>query len=659
MTDLHLLVSIVCNNLGMAMSLLLLLLLRRQSDRQAEWIAGVFLGISIFALYATLTVSEVATCLNLANQSWQYLLSARVSFSISAFFPSIILLGWKRSSIFKEGSPIGDGLFRWSLASASLTTGLLWLGPVTLITEWQIDRIVVVNGLLFLALGFRSLLRHKLSAQLRLCMVTTRAFYAVGLLLALATPSHVERPSLAYAALVLVQQLCILAGILGSFIFIARFRFADVFVKWSVRMAGLVGLATLGAIGLALLSGSKAGSVGGYIVLVNAAVLFALIGLAAAAGPIIDACAEHWLLQQTDLKGELEQIGSLMLAIDSERDLVVAIDKRLIDCLQLTMARTMPSDTFPEAVIERLRTFGDVMEPRGMASFSPTSELTSVEMLVPVMVNCGIRYAIAICIGEGRRTLLSGEVQFLRAVAQQFGVRIHNIEAEADSRQQALRESLLRNQLTEAELRALRAQVNPHFLFNSLNTIADLIVTNPTNAERMTLRLASVFRHVLAQTDRQFTTLSEEFDFLRNYLQIEQERFGDRLSVTMSLDPALAHEMIPTLLLQPIVENAMKHGLAPKGGKGLLQISAIRQGTSIELLVCDNGIGYRDRQAYIALSGSSPRPAGVGLTNTEARLQTIYGSRASLNIESAPMEGCRVLISYPLQGNLYALPHHR
>lgn len=273
------------------------------------------------------------------------------------------------------------------------------------------------------------------------------------------------------------------------------------------------------------------------------------------------------------------------------------------------------------------------------------------------MVDGDMRYVIAICAGSGRRTLLSGEVQFLRAVAQQFGVRVHRIEAEATARQQALRESLLRNQLTEAELRALRAQVNPHFLFNSLNTIADLIITNPANAERMTLRLATIFRHVLAQTDRQFTTLNEEFDFLRSYLQIEQERFGDRLNVSMRLDPALAHEMIPTLLLQPIVENAMKHGLASKGGKGLLQISATQQGNSIELLVSDNGIGYRNQQAYITRSGSSPSPVGVGLTNTATRLQTIYGNRASLNIESAPMEGCRVLISYPLQGTPYALSH--
>ena len=228
-----------------------------------------------------------------------------------------------------------------------------------------------------------------------------------------------------------------------------------------------------------------------------------------------------------------------------------------------------------------------------------------------------------------------------------FRSHVHHLEGEAAARQQTMRESLLRNQLTEAELRALRAQVNPHFLFNSLNTIADLIVTNPTNAERMTLRLASIFRHVLAQTDRQFMRLHEEFDFTRNYLQIEQERFGPRLTVSMSLDPSIAHENIPTLLLQPLVENALKHGLAPKGGKGLLQVSARLQEGLIELVVADNGIGWRDGQCPSLTLNKSAQNSGVGLANTAARLHTIYGDRASINIDSAPLEGCRISITYP------------
>jgi hypothetical protein len=229
----------VCATFGMAMSLLLLLLLRRQTDRQAEWAAGVLLGAFVFAMYASAMVLPGAAFVGLARQSWQALLSIHISLSFAAFIPSIVLLGWKRSSIFKDGSPVGNALFRSSLAGASLTAGLLWFGPPVLVAEKRITQIVVFNGLFFLSVGFHRLLKHKLSAQLRLCMVITRAFYAVGLILALLTHPEMEAPSLAYAALDLTQQLCIQVGILGSFIFIAQFRFADVFVKWSVRMAGL------------------------------------------------------------------------------------------------------------------------------------------------------------------------------------------------------------------------------------------------------------------------------------------------------------------------------------------------------------------------------------------------------------------------------------
>src|SRR5206468_3565838 len=136
------------------------------------------------------------------------------------------------------------------------------------------------------------------------------------------------------------------------------------------------------------------------------------------------------------------------------------------------------------------------------------------------------------------------------------------------------REALLLQQVTEAELRALRAQINPHFLFNSLNTIADLIVRDPSRAETMTVRLAGVFRHVLAHSCRPLTTVDDEMEFLRTYLYIEEVRFGDRLQVVFDVAAEIGGARIPSLILQPLVENALKHGLAPKPGPGRLWIRA-------------------------------------------------------------------------------------
>jgi two-component system LytT family sensor kinase len=650
---------------GMAISVLLLLLLKRQPERQREWAAGVLLGTATFFLYANVFVLAASRGTGTPLPNWLFPLSLHITLSIAAFTPSIIFFGWIVSPLFKEDPPIGRSLFVFSMATATLTTLVIWFAPSAWIAEEHRIHLISLNSVLVLLPGFHALLKQKLSARFRLYMAIVGASYllsftllSLSVVVAGADPRGMQNLSVGGTSITLLQQICSLVGILGSFIFVARFRFADVFIKWSLRLGTLVILATVGAVGVERLSSYVAATGSTHSLLIEAVGLFVLICSAVAIVPVTDACVEHWVLHQTDLKGGLERIISGMLAIHSETELLPWIDQRLVDCLDLSMARTMFSKTLPETLLDDLRESGDVMELSNILSRSFFDELRNIEMLVPVAVDGHMRYVIALCPGLGRRTLLSGEVQFLRTVARQVGVHIHHLEGEAAARQQALRESLLRNQLTEAELRALRAQVNPHFLFNSLNTIADLIVTNPTNAERMTLRLASIFRHVLAQTDRQFMSLHEEFDFTRNYLQIEQERFGPRLTVSMSLDPSIAHENIPTLLLQPLVENALKHGLAPKGGKGLLQISARRHEALIELVIADNGIGWRDGQCPSLNLNKSSRHSGVGLANTAARLHTIYGDRASINIESAPLEGCRISITYPLEVPLYALSDH-
>ena len=128
-------------------------------------------------------------------------------------------------------------------------------------------------------------------------------------------------------------------------------------------------------------------------------------------------------------------------------------------------------------------------------------------------------------------------------------------------------EGRLSQQLAQAELRALRAQINPHFLFNSLNTIAALIVSEPEKAEMITMRLSSIFRYVLLHADRPLSSLDEEMGFLRTYLDIEQIRFGERLLVEFDVESSITQTAVPTLILQPLVENAIKHGVARKGGQ--------------------------------------------------------------------------------------------
>jgi two-component system LytT family sensor kinase len=236
-------------------------------------------------------------------------------------------------------------------------------------------------------------------------------------------------------------------------------------------------------------------------------------------------------------------------------------------------------------------------------------------------------------------------VNYLRSVAAQFGHRLDALHMEERRIVVQSREAVLQQQVTEAELRALRAQVNPHFLFNSLNSIANLVVTNPEQAETMTLRLARVFRHLLANSARPLIPLHEEVEFLETYLQIEEARFGSRLQVKISVDPAVAMEQIPSLMLQPIVENALKHGLGPKPGAGHLWIIAEADGNQVRLRVEDDGVG--PAIGVLKLNGSNRRSNGVGLENVAQRLNTLYQDRGRMTIEVRQAGGTRVTILLP------------
>jgi two-component system LytT family sensor kinase len=154
----------------------------------------------------------------------------------------------------------------------------------------------------------------------------------------------------------------------------------------------------------------------------------------------------------------------------------------------------------------------------------------------------------------------------------------------------------------------------------------------------MTLRLARAFRHVLAHSSRSLTSIREEVEFLRTYLYIEEARFGDRLRVEIDVAPEVAGEPIPSLILQPLVENALKHGLGPKPGPGRLWISAQAQGDQVCVRVEDDGMGLNGR-----LSGRQ----GLGLTNVAARLKTLYHDRASVSLEPRTAGGSRVTVLIP------------
>lgn len=189
---------------------------------------------------------------------------------------------------------------------------------------------------------------------------------------------------------------------------------------------------------------------------------------------------------------------------------------------------------------------------------------------------------------------------------------------------------LLQTELVRTQLNALKAQLHPHFLFNTLNTVISLVHTDPMAAERMIARLSDLLRRTLRQSGADEIALAEELDFLRAYVEIEQARFEDRLRVSWRIDPEAMEALIPPLILQPLVENSIQHGLAPRMAAGLLEISAQRSGSTLMIEIEDDGLGF---------SGDPAESDGLGLSTTRSRLERTYGAHHSFVVKPASDDG--------------------
>jgi two-component system, LytTR family, sensor kinase len=201
----------------------------------------------------------------------------------------------------------------------------------------------------------------------------------------------------------------------------------------------------------------------------------------------------------------------------------------------------------------------------------------------------------------------------------------------------------LEARLAQAKLQALRMQINPHFLFNTLNAISTLVHTSPHTADDMITDLSELFRASLESSDDQEIPLARELELLQRYLSIEQRRFGTRLQVEQAIAPETLDALVPTLILQPSVENAIRHGIEPQAEIGKIAIRAWRDGGKLKLSVSDNG----KKPVAFSLADKSPERPGVGLTNTHARLQQLYGDHQAVTIGKGELGGWTVEIEMP------------
>ena len=224
----------------------------------------------------------------------------------------------------------------------------------------------------------------------------------------------------------------------------------------------------------------------------------------------------------------------------------------------------------------------------------------------------------------------------------------HALVYRRESEARALNSAQLETSLVEAQLQALQRQVHPHFLFNTLNTISGLMRSNVGAADQMIDQLGDLLRMTLHTSGTQQQSLKDELDVVQKYLEIEQTRFGGRLSIEMHIEPETLDALLPTLLLQPLVENAVRHGIAPNARPGWIAIHSRRAGTRLVVDIRDSGDGLPPDR-LMALN------RGVGLTNTRARLQHLYHDDFAFTFSNVD-RGFSVAVSIPFQAEILQ-PH--
>ena len=194
--------------------------------------------------------------------------------------------------------------------------------------------------------------------------------------------------------------------------------------------------------------------------------------------------------------------------------------------------------------------------------------------------------------------------------------------------------------LNEARLAALTSQINPHFLFNTLNSVSSLIRTNPEQARGVVYRLSSILRRLLRQTDN-LTPLREELAFIDNYMTIEMVRFGEKLRFVKEIDPQTLDRLVPSMLLQPLIENSIRHGLATKVDGGLIRVRSYLADGRLHLVVEDDGVGIAEARLATLFE------QGIGVSNVNERMKVLYGPDYRMWIDSKPGEGTRTGIEIP------------
>ena len=582
-----------------------------------------------------------------------------VTFGAASVWPLALPLLWEtQANLSKREAAAAAWLVRLATVTAAALIAafvLTTLGVAIRISDETLRMLTGYNAALVIASGTALVFRH----------LETRLERVAVLMMPLGPVLTVVSHQVQISGLLpaqwndwtgVVAKQSILLTIVGALFYLGRFRGLDRFAKRAlhVTIASVLGLVAAWLVFGPLARVAQRSTAPRVILLVTAigaihAVLFVFVQIARAS----DRWVDRLVFRRVDPVSALAAFRERLAREETVTSVIAAAERFVRETLRLDarlVARVARIDamTSPSPVGPSLATAASALAVSSAGVTTTRSKLSwcggGHAPLESFAVHVGDSEPLSLELNSGeRRLLVTAEIELARQTAHWVGRRLEALERERERLERSRREASLVHQLVEAELRALRAQINPHFLFNSLNTIAALVHDQPQVAEQMTVRLARIFRHVLKQTERPFSPLQEEMDFLRAYLDIEQIRFGERLKIDFRIAASVAESQVPSLILQPLVENAIKHGLAPKLGECRLIISGSREEEHVLLSVEDNGVGMSS-----AAMTSDTISSGIGLRNVRERLRTLYGEQARLQFESQARLGSRAAVYLPL-----------
>lgn len=612
------LVNLLGFSVGLALyGLLLIMVVRHRSARQNSSIDFLLLITAILGIIWNTGELSVSVWRDFAAGENSLFLTA-LAYSALGFLPSVVVhSSWRNSENFK-GKVFTIAAYALSgFASLLHFREAIFLenAPSSAALEiLTIGAIVLLAGLLFF--NFRQTLEKK-------------AIWAAALLIfALSTlhlSSHSEETSWIVELVAHQSSLPLALVILFQDY---RFAFADLFLKRAISLI----LLTLAALGLYVFVASPLlrfhethdrNDVQAISLIIILWVATALIY------PILHKFAV-WLVDTVLLRrADYEKLRFEIARNVEEKKTVEEVLDAI--CGKLSSALTANSVIWQEVYQnegDKLGLFPSIdFAPHHARIFIPTTESPF--------------YNISLRDFYGGRHLLSDEIEMLESVALAASRRIDALRVTHERCEQEIREQEFSKLATEAQLSALRAQINPHFLFNALTTIGYLIQSAPDKAFDTLMRLTKLLRSVL-QSPGEFSSLGDEIKLIESYLEIERARFEERLAVEIKVSPELYHLKIPSLILQPLVENAIKHGISRKKEGGKIEIEAKIAENNLILQVSDTGAGADQKNLLLKKNGE------IGLGNIENRLHSHFGQTACFSIESRAEIGTTAKISMPL-----------